>query len=465
MRYQQFGVMVIKLKGNLNRRLLLSFLGIIVITFILTAIVYMTVSKQFIIKQTKEDLKFTGEIIEENYIQFITRYQKQNLGETLKYARLISDIEMFDTFMSMETLVINKNQEIIHPRSGWTLERLENVKSKALQASDEYIYFEYNIQNDQIQSEQVPVEKLVLLKRYDDISKFRNLGLRAFLISFSISGVVAVIMSIMMSKRITQPIARLENSISNYHKDKVPVEVYQSNDEIELLARNFKDLTLKLNDMDDRQKQFFQNSSHELKTPLMSIQGYAEAIKDGIVVGDDVNDSLEIIIAESQRLKRIVDDVIYLSKMDRLEEQLDLKMTNLKSIIDQAIEIIMPLVSSQKLELEILCSDDIQFTCDREMLKRVFINLLGNAARYARKKITVNVNLRENHLIIDVIDDGKGFKYGQEEQIFDRFHKGEQGGSGIGLALTKEIIEQHEGTIKAINKINFGAIFTIEFRV
>ena len=96
-------------------------------------------------------------------------------------------------------------------------------------------------------------------------------------------------------------------------------------------------------------------------------------------------------------------------------------------------------------------------------IKRVFINLISNGSRYAESKIVINVNIHQNHLIIDVIDDGKGFEYGKEETVFDRFYKGNNGGSGIGLALTKEIVEKHGGKIEAVNHMNYGAIFKMEF--
>ena len=253
--------------------------------------------------------------------------------------------------------------------------------------------------------------------------------------------------------------------MNKYIKDgKDEIEVYQSKDEIQDLSEIFKLLAKKISRLNDRQKQFFQNSSHELKTPLMSIQGYAEAIKDGIVKGEELDNSLDIIISETQRLKNIVDDVIYLSKIDNLEDEFILKPEKIKDIIKEAISVVTPLVNANHINVELSCNEDIILTCDAEKMKRVFINLIGNGSRYAKTKIVVNVSKYEKILMIDVIDDGKGFEYGQEEKVFDRFYNGKKGGSGIGLALTKEIIEKHGGEIVAINNMNYGAIFKITLK-
>ena len=183
-----------------------------------------------------------------------------------------------------------------------------------------------------------------------------------------------------------------------------------------------------------------------------------------LLQGNEVDFSLDIIISETQRLKNIVDDVIYLSKIDSLDDAFIMKEVKVLTIIEESISSVSPLLKSNNIALEVNCDSSIILKCDAEKMKRVFINLLGNGSRYAKSKIVINVNDNENNLSIDVIDDGKGFEYGQEEKVFDRFYNGKKGGSGIGLALTKEIIERHKGSISAINNINFGAIFKITFR-
>lgn len=447
--------MVIKLKRKkaINKRIMLSFLIVLLLTFAITGVLYSVVSKQFIIRQSRAELKRAVEAIEESFDKYLERdVPLRNVA-----AKMYTDIDLFREVLGLNAVVLRDGQ-IANPRSGWTIEKLNQLKSTAIVNDDQYIFYNHTNEN-----ENLPYDSIIMIRKYNEIENIRRIGLLSMIISFGMGLVTAVIVSLYISHKIYKPIKLLKKSMDDYMTEKKPVTVYASNDEIEELSENFKQLTDKMINLDMRQKQFFQNSSHELKTPLMSIQGYVEAIKDGIVSEDEMDHSLDIIIGETQRLKNIVDDVIYLSKIDNMEDEFILKDHKLDIIIGDAINVVSPLLVANKIAMEVNCSDVIELKCDYDKIKRVFINLIANASRYAKSKIVVNVNQHERHLMIDVIDDGKGFEYGQEDAIFDRFQKGEKGGSGIGLSLTKEIIEKHGGRIKAINQMNYGAIFKIEF--
>lgn len=451
-----FGGTAIKLKveKQIGKRIYKGFFAVLLATFLLTAILYTVFSRQFMVSETRKDLGKTGAIIEANLIKSIER---AGSVEGARYARLISDIEAFDAFNKTETIVISDQQDVIYPIRGWDMTRLERVKKNLQSDEIRYIIYEYQVQN-----EKLPIETLVIMKRYEDVTALRNLGIRAFVISFAVGGLLAGMLGLLISRRIYKPITKLSDSMVAYTEHKKPVEIYPSHDEIEFLSRQFKTMTEKVSQLDIRQKQFFQNSSHELKTPLMSIQGYAEAIKDGIIKEDEMNQSLEIIIAETQRLKTIVDDVIYLSKIDNMTEEIHKQPEAIKALISEAAKVVSPLLKVNALTLTVQCDAEMLLDCDFEKMKRVMINLISNASRYAKSEITINVNQSGKRTFIDVIDDGDGLIPGQEEEIFDRFKKGASGGSGIGLALTKEIIEKHGGTIRAINNMKYGAIFKIE---
>ncbi|MBI9012314.1 MAG: HAMP domain-containing histidine kinase [Clostridiales bacterium] len=448
----------LKRKKAINKRILFSFILVLVISFLITTIIYSVLSKRVIIYETRSDLKLAAETAESRFIEYIERSEDQNLR--VRGIKIIADLELSNNILSSNTIVIGNDGNIVYPKQGFDRKQLETLREKALIDDERYIFYQHTFTD-----ENIPFKSLIILKQLNDIKKYRNIGLFSFLVSFGIGIIIASIMSLIITQKIYKPIKVLKKSMEDYMSEKSSVEVYKSNDEIEELAIMFKALTDQASRLDTRQKHFFQNSSHELKTPLMSIQGYVEAIKDGIIDEDEMDNSLDIIISETQRLKHIVDDVIYLSKIDNLEDEFVLKKHPLKQIIENAIAVTMPLLQASHLEMVLTCDDTIQLTCDYDKMKRVFINLIGNGSRYAKSKMVINVNVHESHLMIDVIDDGKGFEYGQEDTIFDRFYKGKNGGSGIGLSLTKEIVEKHGGTIKAINHMNYGAIFKIEFKL
>lgn len=193
----------------------------------------------------------------------------------------------------------------------------------------------------------------------------------------------------------------------------------------------------------------------------MSIQGYAEAIKDGVVKDKEKEESLDIIISESQRLKKIVEEMIMMTKLDDVSEIFTYKKEDIYDILADSLNSVQPVLDKNDIVVNFNCEKGSSGEFDRDKLTRAFINIIGNCARYARTKIDINVNISGEFCYIDILDDGLGFKIGEEKNVFDRFYKGEKGGSGIGLALTKVIIERHNGEIKAINNINYGALFKI----
>jgi signal transduction histidine kinase len=232
-------------------------------------------------------------------------------------------------------------------------------------------------------------------------------------------------------------------------------------DEIEELAKCFNSMANNLKTYDDRQKAFLQNTSHELKTPLMSIQGYAEAIKDGVVQGAEVEPSLDIIIEESQRLKQVVEDIIYLTRLENFEDRFNFTRTNMKEIIAQAIQTIKPLMEEKNISINIGTGINFIGNFDKEKLIRAFINVLGNCTRYARSSILIQGKEIYGGVEIYIQDDGPGFKVGEADKIFDRFYKGDSGGTGLGLAIGQNIIVGHGGSIAAFNNNSGGAVFKI----
>ncbi|MFU0782359.1 MAG: ATP-binding protein [Thermoanaerobacterium thermosaccharolyticum] len=206
-----------------------------------------------------------------------------------------------------------------------------------------------------------------------------------------------------------------------------------------------------------------QNASHELKTPLMLIQGYAEGIKDGVIESDDIPKSLDIIIDESIRLRDIVNDLMYLTKLETHQEGLKMHKEYLKDIFDECIEKIMPQLNKKNIKIG-LSGDDAVVKCDRGKLIQAFMNILSNGVRYAETAIDVETHNQKDHVEIKIKNDGRKFTDEELNNMFERFFKGDEGETGLGLAITKAIIEWHGGTIEAFNT-DEGVCFLIKLRI
>ena len=211
----------------------------------------------------------------------------------------------------------------------------------------------------------------------------------------------------------------------------------------------------------ERQQTFFQNASHELKTPLMAIQGYAEGIQAGVM---DTASAAEVILAESDRMTELVDELLDISKIDMGRQPLTLSEMDVRELLYDSIRAVEPAAAGGIAIVPDFPEEPIIVKCDDVQLRRAVTNILSNGVRYARSELRLTCRADKRHATIRIQDDGDGIAEADLPHIFERFYMGKSGKSGIGLALTKEIIHLHKGTIRAYNG-DGGAVFEITIPV
>ena len=213
----------------------------------------------------------------------------------------------------------------------------------------------------------------------------------------------------------------------------------------------------------ERQQTFFQNASHELKTPLMAIQGYAEGIQAGVM---DTGSAAEVILKESDRMTELVDELLDISKIDMGRQPLALSEMDVRELLYDSMRAVEPIAAGGG---GITITPDfpetpVMVSCDDTRLRRAVTNILSNGVRYAHSQLHLTCRTEKRHVTIRIQDDGDGIAEADLPHIFDRFYMGKSGKSGIGLALAKEIIHLHKGTIRAYNG-DSGAVFEISIPV
>ena len=208
----------------------------------------------------------------------------------------------------------------------------------------------------------------------------------------------------------------------------------------------------------ERQQTFFQNASHELKTPLMAIQGYAEGIQAGVM---DTGSAAEVILEESDRMTGLVDELLDISKIDMGRQLHTLSETDIRELLYDSIRAVEPAAAASGITIvPDFPEEPVMVSCDDTQLRRAVTNILSNGVRYAHSQLCLTCRPDKQNVIIRIQDDGDGIAKGDLPHIFERFYMGKSGKSGIGLALTKEIIHLHKGTIRAYNG-DSGAMFEI----
>ena len=207
----------------------------------------------------------------------------------------------------------------------------------------------------------------------------------------------------------------------------------------------------------ERQQTFFQNASHELKTPLMAIQGYAEGIQAGVM---DTGSAAEVILEESDRMTELVEELLDISKIDMGRQRLTLSEMDVRELLYDSIRAVEPAAAGGIAIVPDFPEEPVMVSCDDTRLRRAVTNILSNGVRYARSQLCLTCRADKRHVTIRIQDDGDGIAEEDLPHIFDRFYMGKSGKSGIGLALTREIIHLHKGTIRAYNG-ETGAVFEI----
>jgi len=302
------------------------------------------------------------------------------------------------------------------------------------------------------------------------LSKIKEMQLALFnrmMIILSVGGIIAFLLSILITRRLVKPLGDLRKELHKVEMRRFSdVQLIETKGEIGVVAKAVYDLAGELENYQHTQKQFFQNASHELKTPLMSIQGYAEGIKDGIFTGEHANKGLRTIVKECERLKKIVTEMILLAKLESEEGIFHMDRVPVRELITETLERINPLFIKSGLQIEISGLEDGEeplIYADREKLLQALINILGNAARYAKETIRIQATTGSEGINIEISDDGEGIPETLLSRLFERFTKGSDGETGLGLAISRAIVERCSGRISAHNEPGGGAAFVLRF--
>ena len=443
---------------KISIKLLLSYLILLIIAFSISSITYNLLSRGYIINETQKQLQSEGKSIAE-------MLSKISLNADTLRTKLAGRtvLKAAQNFVEADIIILNKNREVV-------FKSIENLDRRTIQR---LIRIENEVPRGYILQQTPIYEKKGIIKGYVvQFAKLQNIvGLttlmrRTELISMIIAGVLALIISLFFEKSLVSPLGRLVQKINKYSNTKeLDGERIMTGDEIQQLDEAFIAMTKSIARYDELQKSFLQNTSHELKTPLMSIQGYAEAIKDGLITGAEMEKSLDTIIEQSQRLKKTVEELIYLTRLENPDEKLTKENVDLAELLKGTCKSINPLAEAKNIQIEIQCRQPQYLYCDGEKLHRALLNLISNALRYAEHQITITASNKEERIKLTIADDGCGFRQGESEKVFDRFYKGESGNTGLGLSIVKAIVEAHHGVIIAYNAMPKGAIFEMELPI
>ncbi|MBU1093639.1 MAG: GHKL domain-containing protein [Firmicutes bacterium] len=230
----------------------------------------------------------------------------------------------------------------------------------------------------------------------------------------------------------------------------------------------FKDVSQERS-IEQMKRDFFAHASHELKSPLTAIRGYAELIEHGLVNNQEIPESALQIVKQTETMTALVEDMLMLSRLESLKEKLFTKQ-DLKAILMSVIEQMKPIYKQKKIEIHVE-SEPVQMMCDLLDIQKLFKNLIENSIKYSEenKKIDIKLYLDKDSFVFDIKDQGIGIDLEHQQRVFERFYRVDkgrlEGGTGLGLAIVKHIVMKYQGDIHLESGLSKGTHIIIRINL
>lgn len=267
-----------------------------------------------------------------------------------------------------------------------------------------------------------------------------------------------------------RPITRLTQATQKVAKGDFSVEIpVERDDEIGMLTRNFNQMAKELGSIEYLQKDFISSVSHEFKTPIASIQGFATLLKDPSLSPEERAEYTDIILNESKRLSRLSANLLRLSKLESQQRPSESTRYRLDEQLRQTVLLLEPEWSKKNIQWQ-LEIEDMPFIGDEELLQQVWINLIDNAIKFSPPGGEIEIALYASDAIkVRVRDNGPGMDEVTLARIFDKFYQGDSShsdqGNGLGLSLVKRILDLCGGQIRVKSIPGEGSTFTVELPI
>lgn len=272
-----------------------------------------------------------------------------------------------------------------------------------------------------------------------------------------VSILVGTIMSFIFSKAPLRPIREIMDATDKIADGDYSVRLdLKGPEEFRTLSSKFNNMAEEIGSVEMLRKDFVGNFSHEFKTPIVSIRGFARALKWDDLMPEEREEYLDIIINESERLAELSNNVLYLSKIEKQAILTNKRLFNLSEQIRIVIVLLDEKLTQKNLEIVFEC-DEHFVEGNEEMMKQVWINLLDNAIKFSDSggKIVIDMKQSEKRLSVKISNQGKRITPEMKKRIFDKFYQGDlshaTAGNGLGLTIVKKIIDLHGGKIEVLS--------------
>lgn len=288
-----------------------------------------------------------------------------------------------------------------------------------------------------------------------------------------ISIAVSVLFAYYLSKRITAPLRELNRVALHIAKghfgERVKIDTH---DELRELGQTFNDMAEALAGLDQMRKDFVANVSHDLRSPLTTIHGFANAFLDGTVPDERKSHYFTIMKEQTERMMKLVNDLLDVARIEAGQFEIRQVDFNLSELVRQVVARLEPGFTAKRVNVELMTEhQDIYAFADPDRIDQVVVNLVQNAVQFSPPCSSVEVTLKEEEqAVISIRDYGPGIRQEDMKSIWERFYKADKArskaaGTGIGLSIVKHILDLHQISIHMESEVGKGSTFTFKLPI
>ena len=313
---------------------------------------------------------------------------------------------------------------------------------------------------------------------HDVITDLMKMMVPSIAISLLLALSVAGVLTNKFAASVTKPILEISHKLEGIYDEKIDFNFpHYQYDELNIIARTTTDMSKSVQDYIRKlekektiRQEFFSNASHELKTPLTAIRGYAELLQSGMASDTQMQkEFLGRIHSEVEEMTSLINDILMISRLETKELMPTKEILCVKSVAEEVKKTLKPLADENNVSLEIHCCDEFVYM-DRSHLQGILSNLMGNAVKYNRPGgfVQTDITMNSTSLSIRVEDSGIGIAKEDQKRIFERFYRVDKGrskriaGTGLGLSIVKHVTEFYGGCVSVESQSGVGSTFLVQ---
>ena len=294
------------------------------------------------------------------------------------------------------------------------------------------------------------------------------LRIQPFFVLILFSILLGTLLAAVVSNRTLKPLRKIIKGFQEVAEGNFSIQIKtDSIPELEDLTTSFNKMVRELNSIETLRSDFIRNFSHEFKTPIVSIRGFAKLLRNENLNEEERNEYIEIIIKESERLADLSTNILNLSKVEAINILTNKCEFSLDEQIRRVIVLMEPRWSEKKITMH-LDLDTVTIISEQDLLQQVWMNLLDNAIKFTpdHGRISIKLSKEDTQAFFEITDNGCGMNQQTIAHLFDKFYQGDKShssaGNGLGLTIAKQIVELCQGSISASSEVNQGSQFTVK---